>query len=257
MNSINSKIIDYGCLASVFGGKYEFISNGHSPGQFNMDFDMQRAKDVQSGASLPMFRLYGWKPWAVSLGAHQKESEISLDKCSEYGFDLVRRPTGGRAVLHANEITYSAVLPLPEGKTVHDVYRDLHVVLLKSLRALGCSNMEFEKSQPDFREFYKRSALSTSCFASAARYEISENGRKAVGSAQRLIGSVLLQHGSILLGNGHELLSEIVVMANEEMREELREYTRGHSTTLSESAGREIDFGEAESCIAKTALSDD
>lgn len=255
MSNSKIKTIESGTLAAVFGGKYELITNGHSTGQFNMDFDMQRARAVQSGEALPMFRLYGWAPWAASLGAHQKETDISMDKCREYGFDLVRRPTGGRAVLHADEITYSAVLPLPEGRTVHDVYRELHEVLLRSLHALGCTNMEFEKSQPDFRELYKRSAMSTSCFASAARYEISENGRKAVGSAQRLIGNVLLQHGSILLGPGHELLSELVVLANEGMREELREYTRTHSITLSESASRAITFSEAEKCIVETALS--
>ncbi len=255
MSKTKTQIIETGALADVFGGKYELITNGHSTGQFNMDFDMDRTRAVQSGQALPMFRLYGWEPWAVSLGAHQKESDISMEKCREHGVDLVRRPTGGRAVLHADEITYSAVLPLPEGMSVHDVYRELHVVLLRSLQALGCTNMEFEKSQPDFREFYKRSALSTSCFASAARYEISEQGRKAVGSAQRLIGSVLLQHGSILLGQGHELLSELVVLPNEGMREELREYTRTHSITLSESAKREITFAEAEESIMKTALS--
>ncbi len=96
--------------------EWHFINTGFHAGEFNMRFDMELAKKLQLGGILPTLRVYGWKPWAVSLGYNQKKDDVHPDKCSEFGFDIVRRPTGGRAILHANELTYSVVMPA-EGKT--------------------------------------------------------------------------------------------------------------------------------------------
>jgi len=207
---------------------------------------------VSEGRAMPMFRLYGWKPWCVSLGANQKESDVLKDKCAERGFDIVRRPTGGRAVLHANEITYSVVLPMSEGYSVHDIYREIHIVLLNALKNLGCENLDFEKSQPDFRDIYKREALSVSCFASSARFEIESNGRKLVGSAQRLYGNTLLQHGSILIRQGHEQLAYVSNVKNEEAVKTLSDYILKHSTTIEELSGRSITYEECAYSIIKS-----
>lgn len=236
----------------VFGGEFEVIRTGFSTGQENMDFDMDRTRAVAEGTEMPMFRLYGWEPWAVSLGANQKEEDINKDSCEKLGFDIVRRPTGGRAVLHANELTYSVVLNLPNEMTVHDLYREIHSVLLKSFHRLGIA-LEFEKAQPNFKEFYKESAMSVSCFASSARYEISNESRKIVGSAQRLFGKTLLQHGSILIGSGHEKLAEVTNIADDK-KPILLDYINSHSSTLSEVANREITFEECEQAIFQTLL---
>ncbi|KKR41431.1 MAG: hypothetical protein A2X61_13920 [Ignavibacteria bacterium GWB2_35_12] len=238
-------------LTHFFGEKFEFIDTGFSDGQFNMDFDIRRTNAVSEGKALPMFRVYEWKPWAVSLGYNQKADEIDKEKCKKKGFDLVRRPTGGRAVLHANEITYSVVLNLPDGMTIHDIYREIHTILLNAFISIGCMNIGFEKTQTDFREHYKSSGMSVSCFTSSARYEIEYEGRKVVGSAQRLFGKTLLQHGSILLSSGHEQIADVIKANSKSERDKLKEYILNHSGTLEESAGREISFDECRKSIYK------
>jgi lipoate-protein ligase A len=239
------RIIEGNTAASLFGGQYELIDTGFSNGDFNMAFDYERALLVEKGDSLPMFRLYGWDPWSVSLGANQKEDEIDPELCREHGFTIVRRPTGGRAVLHADELTYSIVMKLTDKLTIHDIYREIHKILLDSLLNAGCRDLDFVKSQPDFNEFYKTSDKSMSCFASSARYEISYKGRKLIGSAQRVIGSTLLQHGSILLDAGHEQIANVARVKSEENRNALLKYIVNHSSTATEAASKKITFQEA------------
>ena len=236
-------------LKDIFGPQIEVLNTGLATGEENMRFDIERTKLCSESNALPMFRFYGWKPWCVSLGANQKNTDIDEKKCMERGFDIVRRPTGGRAVLHANELTYSVVLRLPENMTVHDVYREIHIILLNGLRMAGCGELDFEKAQPDFREIYSREGFSASCFASSARYEIEWQGKKLVGSAQRLFGNTLLQHGSILIGKGYEQLDEVVNVSSEDIRKRLREFTKSHSISLEEISGRKYTCDECAESI--------
>ncbi len=234
----------YNDKLKIFNGEFEFIDSGFSDGQYNMDFDILRTREFSNGTELPMFRFYGWKPWAVSLGANQNDSDIDSLTCKSKGYDVVRRPTGGRAVLHANELTYSVVTTLNDELTVHSIYREIHDILLTAFKSLGCRELEFEKSQADFRNLYKDSDMSVSCFASSARYEISFKGRKVVGSAQRLFGKTLLQHGSVLLGKGHEEIASVVNVIDESKKSVLRENILSHSSTLEEASGRKIGYKE-------------
>lgn len=214
-----------------------------------MKFDFDRTMAVSESKAKPMFRVYGWEPWAVSLGFNQKEADIDADECRKRNIDIVRRPTGGRAVLHAEELTYSLVMNMPEGVTVQDVYRDIHLYFLERFASIGIDGLEFEKSQPNFREFYKSNDSSVSCFASSARYEIAYNNRKVIGSAQRLFGKVLLQHGSILISNGHEQLADIVANADEQKRAKLKEWILSHSATLEEACSRKLSFNECADAV--------
>lgn len=234
---------------AFLGNEYEFINHGYHTGQYNMDFDVQRLEDFRRGKAPAMFRLYGWKPWAVSLGANQKESDIDREACEKRNIEIVRRPTGGRAVLHAEEITYSVVCPIPEGSSPHDLYRDIHIFLLAGLKKLNIPHLDFEKSQPDFNKLYNKEFRSVSCFASSARWEIESQGKKMVGSAQRVFGDTLLQHGSILLNRGYEQLCDISVLKSEDQRNSLREWTLAHSTSASEASGRVITYEEAAEAI--------
>jgi len=240
------KIIKNSKLNEFLGSEFELIIDGFCSGQYNMDFDFNRTMDLSKETAKPMLRFYGWNPWTVSLGYNQKEGDIDLELLKEKGFGIVRRPTGGRAVLHADELTYSVVCQLPNNMTVHDVYREIHTFLLNGLKKLGTNDLDFEKSQPDFRQFYqKQNGISVSCFASAARYEIALNGKKVVGSAQRLFGKTLLQHGSILLGKGHEQLADVIRTDNISKREILRNYILDHSATLDNACNRIITFQQA------------
>lgn len=232
-------------ISEIFEFDVELVLDSHRTGRYNMDFDLQRAVQHEAGKAPPMLRFYGWKPWAVSLGANQKESDFNSEKLNEYGFDLVRRPTGGRAVLHGNEITYSFVCPLNNGLKPQDVYREIHYFLVKGLKMLGATELNFEKSQTNFNEFYKREAVSISCFASSARYEIEWKGKKIVGSAQRVFGSTLLQHGSILLGPGYELIAEVANLKDDKAREILRYHIKSHSISIAEIIGKDVTFEQA------------
>ena len=219
-----------------------------------MDFDFERTKLCSENKAPAMFRLYGWKPWSVSLGYNQKESDINLDSCKNLGFDLVRRPTGGRAVLHADELTYSVVCPLQDGVSAQDCYREIHILLLNGLNKLlnnknNNNILSFEQAQTNFREMYERSSMSMACFAATAKYEIEFQGRKVVGSAQRTFDRYLLQHGSILLDSGHEQLADISNISDPERKKQLKEFMLSHSATLTEAFGRKINFEEAEEVI--------
>ncbi len=230
------------------GGEFEFCNTGFSSGRYNMEFDYSRTMAVAKGNAAPMFRVYGWQPWCLSLGFNQKAEDIDKELLAGKGFDLVRRPTGGRAVLHANELTYSVVMNLPKGKAAREAYREIHQILMKAFGALGVK-LDYEKSQPVLRDFYSRSEMSVSCFASSARYELEFEGRKIAGSAQRLFGGTLLQHGSILLDSGHEQLADVIKTNSGDKRIALREFTLTHSATLSEAAGRKIGYDECAEAI--------
>ena len=232
-------------LFELFGSEFEFVNSGFSTGEYNMEYDMERVLKCSGNADYPMLRLYGWKPWAVSLGYNQKAVSINTGLCARYGFDIVRRPTGGRAVLHANELTYSFVLPVSKDKTVHEIYRLIHEFLLSNLKKI-VPDLGFFRKQVDLNNFYKSSDMSVSCFASSAKYEIEYNGRKLVGSAQRLFGNTLLQHGSILIGSGHELLADVSNFKTGEDRERLKKLILQQSINLEEASARKLSF---EDCV--------
>ncbi len=236
-------------IFEIIEKEIEIIDSGYNSGQYNMDFDVERLEQFKSKSAPAMFRLYGWKPWAVSLGFNQKESDIDANKCKEKNIEIVRRPTGGRAVLHAEEITYSVVCPIPDEFSPHDIYRDIHILLLKGLKKLNIPDLDFSKSQPDFRQLYNKEIRSISCFASSARWEIESQGKKVVGSAQRIFGNTLLQHGSILLNHGYNVLADIINTDDETNRKALREWTLEHSISASEATGRTITYDEASKAI--------
>ncbi|GAB1429820.1 hypothetical protein MASR2M18_06530 [Ignavibacteria bacterium] len=213
-------------------------------GEYNMSADAAYLNFMQEQAdAAPLLRLYSWQPFAASLGRHQRESDINTEECKKRGFDIVRRPTGGRAVLHAREITYSLHIRLSEAVHSQDIYRDVHLWIAAGLANLGAQDVEFAKHQPDFREEY-RAPRSAACFASAARHELLWHGRKLVGSAQRIAGNVLLQHGSILLADGHEEIADILHISEED-RADIRSYLRSASVTLEEITSKRFEFGIA------------
>lgn len=209
-------------------------------GADNMARDLELLDAVRSGKHDIAFRTYTWKPWCVSLGKHQSRNVIDQAALAVRGWDVVHRPTGGRAVLHANELTYCVIVPLSAERTAHIVYERIHILLLASLQTL-VPQLSFERSPTDLHHHYATAgATAVSCFTSSARTEILAGGRKVVGSAQRVVDGIVLQHGSILCGPGHEQLADVIV-GMDEQRSVLRQRTQEQSTTLSEEAGETID----------------
>ena len=229
---------------------WNFIDTGARTGEFNMHFDIELAEKLQRGEILPTLRVYGWKPWSVSLGYNQNEDDIDKNNCSKFGFDIVRRPTGGRAILHANELTYSVVM-FAEEKGITEVYSVISKALVSGLKKI-CVDISYETSQPNFHQLYGKQE-SIPCFSSSARYEVQIEGKKLVGSAQRRFSSpgfpeVVLQHGSILLGPEHKLLVEVLNI-NEEVREKILADIEQKTIDLSTAAGRMVATDEVAAVI--------
>ncbi len=193
---------------------WHIISHNAHTGRFNMDYDIELAGKCDSNNAF--FRLYQWDPYCVSLGANQNFEDIDLDKTSSDNIDVVKRPTGGRAILHAEEVTYSMVVPTSIGRSPKEVYAKVSKGLIRGL-ALYNSKLEqlsLESDQPHFPSLLKESSGKL-CFASTARNEIKFMGKKVVGSAQRKRNNVLLQHGSILCGTFHRKLTNYIIDGNE------------------------------------------
>ncbi|NTV01624.1 MAG: lipoate--protein ligase family protein [Chlorobiaceae bacterium] len=171
-----------------------------------MEFDMRLMQSFADGSFSRRFgsgsclwRFYSWTPAAVSLGRNQDPAEIDAGRCRADGVDIVVRPTGGRAVFHADELTYSFFAET--GEPNETIYRMVHEAIGRALAHAGVVP-DFCRSQPDFRKRYA-SAEAVPCFTASAKYELQVDGRKIVGSAQRRRGDVILQHGSMPLSGRH------------------------------------------------------
>jgi lipoate-protein ligase A len=194
------------------------LDRDHRDGLFNMALDELLAGEVESGRLEAFVRLYGWRPPAVSLGRNQRADEVDAAACRRDGVDVVRRPTGGRAVFHRDELTYSLAAGIGHiifGGSAMDAYRAIGRGLCRGLRMLGL-DAELTRAStklgprastklgPRASVPNARSGLSPSCFAASGRYELAVGGRKIVGSAQRRFASSFLQQGSVLLAQGQD-----------------------------------------------------
>jgi lipoyl(octanoyl) transferase len=230
---------------------WRFENTGIRSGVFNMEYDIALARAFVNGVGKPTIRVYAWQPFAISLGWNQSMDEIDLAKTSASGIDVVRRPTGGRAILHSEELTYSVVMRV-KGKNVLTVYDDISQALVTGLQGLGAL-VAIEKSQPYFPSLY-RTTSAVACFSSTGRYEIKCCGKKLVGSAQRRYVTddgeeVVLQHGSILLGPDHKRMVEFLNLPSEGERDALRRELNEKTTELSTVLNRVIAFEEVAEAI--------
>lgn len=229
---------------------WRLIDGDFRTGEFNMNFDVDLARNCKDDEAF--VRFYRWKPYCISLGANQNYEDIDLEKAAEDNLDVVKRPTGGRAILHAEEITYSVILPMAYGLSPKEVYTKISLALVNGLKKYDerLSEVELENIQPDFKEILK-SQSGALCFASAAKSEVKFNGKKLIGSAQRKMNKVILQHGSVLCGDYHTKLPEYLNKKNENEIAELNNELRNKTTEIATILGEETDYE-----ILKNALMD-
>jgi lipoate-protein ligase A len=165
-------------------------------------------KAVSAGTSLPTLRFYTWEPSAVSVGYFQNSlGEVDLAVCREMGIDVVRRLTGGRAVLHDRELTYSIISPdnsfhFPDN--ILGTYKIISSCLVSGLNSIGLNALLTSPVKKAGRD------SSSACFTSSSHYEITIDGKKLVGSAQRRGEGAFLQHGSILMEFDREKLEKVL-----------------------------------------------
>ena len=228
----------------------EITHDGALSGDENMRRDLSMVERVQSGLIDLSLRTYRWEPWCVSLGMHQASTQIDRSACVQRGLDIVRRPTGGRAVLHADELTYAFALRLSSQHSARAVYQRFHTLLHEALLPFA-PELTITTLGPSLREHYAASGpLGQVCFSAHAPSELLWKGRKVVGSAQRIIEGVVLQHGSILCGPGHEELGH-VLNAHHDTRIRIVDTMKATSVTLSDISGRSIVPDDAERALGQ------
>jgi lipoate-protein ligase A len=208
-----------------------------------MAFDEALLKTTPLGCVT--LRTYSWDPPCLSLGCFQKYSEVNVEKTKELGFDVVRRPTGGRAVLHDQELTYCIVTkpphPILEQKVL-DSYYHLCQGIVMGLNYLGV-NASLKKSEDK--------ELSTpSCFAAPTFNDIEAGGKKLVGSAQMRNSDGMLQHGSILIDvNLLELFS--VITCDQSSAKKLADLSSAKITSINTQLGRKAILKEVKDSIIR------
>lgn len=220
--------------------KWRVFDSGFNTGKVNMDFDLHLAESCKHDEAT--LRFYRWNPYCISLGANQNINDLNAAKAEQDEIDIVFRPTGGRAILHAEELTYSVIYPIDESTSFRNIYYEINLALVKGLINYNpvLSSLEMENIQPNFSNFYKEQ-LAALCFAVPAKSEIKYNGKKVVGSAQKKLKQALLQHGSILCGDYHLKILDYLNFSREKiifMKEEFSTKT----TDLFSILGDRIDY---------------
>ncbi|MBL7032285.1 MAG: lipoate--protein ligase family protein [Nitrospira sp.] len=178
---------------------------------FNMAVDEAISEAVRQELSPPTLRLYRWSRPSLSIGHFQKISEVNIDYCNKINYPIVRRLTGGRAILHDAELTYSfsALTGSPPFSTsLHENYSVISNAILLGLKTCGIkADISFERKRNSGQR-------NPACFKAVSYGEITVNGKKIIGSAQRRYSNGFMQHGSILLDFDAEKLCNALVHAD-------------------------------------------
>ena len=229
---------------------WRFINSGRLNPNENMAMDEAILFGIINKNDPPALRVYDWDPPTVSFGYHQKINEhILLDKVKEYGFGLVRRPTGGRAVLHYDEVTY-AVISRTDGilaGSVLESYQKIGKVLLATLHEIGI-DATMKDSMPPEKE---QKTWVNPCFTSTSKYEINYKGKKIIGSAQIRKGSALLQHGSILLNHNQELMAELMPTKSNKEKETIKKLLSRKTVAVNDLIENSLSFNDFVNILKK------
>lgn len=185
---------------------------GVAPGATNMAVDAALLESVRRGAP-PALRLYRWSPACLSFGRNQPARDLyDLDGAARRGIGFVRRPTGGQAVLHADELTYAVVAPVARIGRPRAAYRKINEALVAGLGRLGLQASVAGSAVPGTGGA-RTHDWARACFRTPEAGEVVIQGRKLVGSAQRTEGRVILQHGSLLVGGTQAVAEELLLGA--------------------------------------------
>lgn len=213
----------------------KFFDYTVNSGSFNMFFDEKILKDsIKNAESEPVLRLYGWSPACVSLGRNQKDT-IDYEVCKAHNIDVVRRATGGRALLHNKELTYSFVCPVKFLEAKDSVilsYKEISGALILGMKELGINI--------DFPEEKKINTNASYCMSLSTGADLSYCGKKLIGSAQVRKSGYILQHGSILMDEDFELIKKL-----------FHEPAKAHEITFLKEIDKDIKINDLIYCIKK------
>jgi lipoyl(octanoyl) transferase len=215
-------------------------------GAWNMALDEAILEQVEAGLSLPTLRLYAWYPACLSLGYAQSVSDVDLSALSSLGWNLVRRPTGGRAILHTDEITYSVIgqssEPRLEGSIMESYHRLsqalLHALAILNVPAVAKESTEIASKQPN-----------PVCFEVPSHYEITVNGKKLLGSAQARRRTGVLQHGALPLHGDLTRITRALKFKDEVSRQATADRLLIRATTVESVVFEQIPWDQAANAL--------
>ena len=208
--------------------KMIFINYECFDGAMNMALDEELLNDVKNDKYLGVIRLYGWSQPTITIGYSQKIATINLDECSKDDVQVTRRLTGGRAVLHNNEITYLIALKKKNISISNrgECFTEIANIIIKALHAIGINSKIIGRSMG--------SAQNPNCFNTTSMYEIvDESNRKLVGSSMLIKDDVIFQQGSIPIDFGYKDISKYIIEP-EKLKPVLNKETNKSSTSIGE-----------------------
>ncbi|MFJ7933750.1 biotin/lipoate A/B protein ligase family protein [Sporosarcina sp. NPDC096371] len=233
---------------------WHFINSGKCSASFNMALDEALLEWHSKGEIGPVLRFYEWQPATLSIGYFQSvDKEIDMEEVNKHGLGFVRRPTGGRGVLHEHELTYSVIVSesypdMPE--TVTEAYRVISGGVLEGFRNLG---LDAKFSVPETVEQTNdlKKPKSAVCFDAPSWYELVVEGKKVAGSAQTRQKGVILQHGAILLSLDEDKLVSLFKFKSEEQRERMRVSLPEKAVAIDRLIDRTVSVEECVEAFAK------
>jgi lipoate-protein ligase A len=196
----------------------------------NMAIDEAIARAVSENLSLPTLRFYRWKPSTLSLGYFQKyEKEVNSDGLIKWNLGIVRRITGGKAVLHDDEVTYSFCIPASSPFFKEDVISSYKIVAQALAAGLKNMNIDAQINKLNGNGDLKPSSV---CFETPSIYEITVNGKKIIGSAQKRFQNGFLQHGSIPLTFNVDKLFDCFKFPSDEVKLKMKGLFKSKATAI-------------------------
>lgn len=234
--------------------KWRLIKDNYHTGFMNMAIDEAIMIAHREGLVPPTIRFYQWSPPAVSLGYFQDlKKEVDVDTCKDLGIDIVRRPTGGKAVLHDKELTYSFIIkedhPLVND-SILETYKKISGGMIRGLSYLGITaelvplreKLKSDSLRKGEKSEIRHSDFKSICFSVPSQYEVQIEGKKIVGSAQVRKGGIVLQHGSLLIKLEKDKLFSVFNFPSIQVKEKLK--SGFNATSLEEVLKREVSFSE-------------
>ena len=224
---------------------WRLIKTLPAPGSWNMAVDEAILEAIGRNKALPTLRLYAWEPACLSLGYAQPISDADSVQLEAHGWNIVRRATGGRAILHTDELTYSVIGPPDEPRLAGGVlesYRRLSQALLAALQRLGIPAKALPQPQTPGSNGQPKEPV---CFEVPSNYEITVHGKKLIGSAQARKKDGVLQHGTLPLYGDLTRITQVLTFDNEDKRQVVADRLLARATNIEMAINRHVSWDEA------------
>ena len=213
-------------------------------GAWNMATEEAILERIGRNEALPTLRLYAWEPACLSLGHAQPVADVDLLRVKQRGWEVVRRATGGRAILHTDELTYSVIAPMDEPRVAGSILESYNRLAQALLLAVKSLELPVEM-QEHVGLTGNMPPTNPVCFEVPSSYEITVNGKKLIGSAQARKKEGVLQHGSLPLTGDLARICQALVFENEAVREDAARRLLERATTVESALGRAVSWERA------------